>query len=59
MLQKETILRKLEKIMMAVTFAEANLREMALSFLDQKKKDIRKEKEQRVEKLRNREEMRL
>jgi len=59
MLQKETILRKLEKIMMAVTFAEANLRDMALSFLDEKKKDIRKEKAHRVEKLRKRDEMRL
>jgi len=59
MLQKETILRKLEKIMMAVTFAEANLRDMALSFLDQKKKDVKEEKAKRIEKLRKRDEMRL
>ncbi len=59
MLQKETILRKLERIMMAVTFAEANLRIWLLVFLKQDKRGIREENKERVKTKRDRDELRL
>jgi len=59
MLQKATVLRKLERIMMAITFAEANLRDVAVSFLKGEKKSAAEEKQKRVEKQKKREEIRL
>lgn len=58
MLQKETILRKLERIMVAVTFAEANVHEEAIRILNEGK-DKRVEKEKRVENKKQRPQVRL
>ncbi len=58
MLKKEKVLKKLERIMVAVTFAEANLHEESVNILNEDK-EKRVEKGIRIEKKQQRPQIRL
>lgn len=52
MLQKATLLKKLERIMMAITFAEANVHDYALKLLQEERQGqvLRKKQSNQQEK---------